>query len=132
MSTQTPTQTPTNTPTPTITSNCSVTFTVSNSTFCGTGSSYWWRLLETSANEVYNFGTYDDSTNTLVGLPASFTPQPIGYSGYMETQLIECSTGTICAIDNWLVYNGSPTRVYPSNILNSPCGSFTIAPYSTP
>lgn len=130
MVSQTPTST--NTPTPTITSNCFVTFSVTPSSICGVGSSYWWRLLETSANEVYFYGSYDDSTNSLVGLPPSFTPPPISYSGYMQTQLIECNTGTICAVDNWIVYNGSPTRNYPSNTLNAPCGSFTIAPFSTP
>lgn len=135
--TTTPTKTPTTTPTPTITPtyNCNTPTIDANTatTFCNetSGSSYFWRIINTGTSETFIGGIFLDGPLELVGLPSVFSPNDIG-TDYLEVQLVDCETLSACTIYSWTTINGDPAVNFPSNILTAICGPFTIPPTPVP
>jgi uncharacterized delta-60 repeat protein len=83
-----------------------------------------WRIVEVGQSGQYGeyvsiFGSGVFSGNTLVGLPSTQSVPFYNYSGYMETQIISCSSGNLYVLDQWRTISGNPVRNYPCNTIEN-------------
>jgi hypothetical protein len=77
-----------------------------------------WRIIETAYEVIYEENSI--TNNSLSGLPATYSPPPYDYTGFMELQVF-CEESGWQTLDSWTTLNSEPVKTFENNYSNPCC-----------